>query len=101
MWTTGSSAASYQRDARLRLTVERSFEIIDEALVRIERADPNTVARITDYRQIIGFRNVLAHQYDDTDDQQVWQIVQEQLPRLRVVVEQLLTEAEEPFDMRE
>lgn len=34
----------------LRQAVERNFEIIGEAFLRIERTDPETAARIAEYR---------------------------------------------------
>lgn len=92
--TTGGSLADYQRDCGLRQVVVRNFEIIGEELLRLERSDPGTAERISDYRQAIGFRNRPVHNYDDIDDQQVWQIIQHFLPILRAEVEQLLREAE-------
>lgn len=52
------------RDPWLRAAVERSFEIIGEALRRIERTGSATAASIPDYRGMIDFRNLLAHGYD-------------------------------------
>jgi len=49
----------YEGNRLVRSAVERGFEIVGEALLRIERTDPVTAARIIDYRQIIGFRNRL------------------------------------------
>jgi len=92
--TVGRSRVDYGEDRVLRLAVERSFEIIGEALLRLERRDPATAARIPDYRKIIGFRNRLAHGYDDIDYEQVWEIIERFLPTLRQAVDRLLSEAE-------
>jgi len=89
-WTSEATLAGYSENTMLRAAVERSFEIIGEALVRLERVDPKTAASISDYRQIIGFRNRLAHNYDDTDHQQVWKIIHDFLPILRQEAEHLL-----------
>src|SRR5687768_2849649 len=78
--TAGRSLADYEHDRQLRLAVERSFEIVGEALLRLERTDPATAGRITDFRQIIGFRNRLVPGYDVIDHAQVWQIVRGPLP---------------------
>ena len=57
--TADRSLADYEADQLLRAGIERTFEVIGEALLRIERTDPATTARITDYRRVIGFRNRL------------------------------------------
>ena len=63
--------------------VERRFEIIGEALNRLHKSHPNIAAQITDFRNIIDFRNVLTHGYDVVSDRLVWQIIQENLPLLK------------------
>jgi uncharacterized protein with HEPN domain len=85
----------YASDLLLRSAVERNFEIIGEALLRIERTDPATAQRISDSRRIIGLRNRLVHGYDVTDHSVVIQIVHRNLPVLQVEVQGLLREAEE------
>jgi uncharacterized protein with HEPN domain len=49
-------------------------------------------ARISEYRRIIAFRNVLIHGYADVDDLLVWDVVQTKLPVLRREIEALLGE---------
>jgi uncharacterized protein with HEPN domain len=92
-WTAGKTLADYESDAMLRAAVERAFAVIGEALLRLERRDPGTVARITNYRHIIGFRNRLAHEYDDTDHERVWEIIQMLVPILRAEVDAILAES--------
>ena len=74
----------------LRAAVERQFEIIGEALSQLARRDESFAERITDYRHIIAFRNILIHGYSDVDDALVWDIVQTRLTPLRAQVNQLL-----------
>lgn len=71
-----------ERDPVCRAAVERSFEIIGEAIHRWERADPRGVARITDFRLIIGLRNLIAHGYDSVDPLALMDIIRQHLPRL-------------------
>ena len=59
--TQGLTLQEFQHNRVLRHAVERNFEIIGEAMRRLEKDDPATAARITDYRRIIAFRNVLIH----------------------------------------
>jgi len=72
----------YAADDKTRLAVERSFEIIGEALNRSFKIDPELVDGIPNYRQIISFRNILAHCYDTVEDRIVWGIIEESLPSL-------------------
>jgi uncharacterized protein with HEPN domain len=88
-FTAGKQITDYTADPMLRSAVERQFEIVGEALNRLKRLDPETVARISDHQRIIGFRNVLAHGYDVVSDNIVWDIVQNKLPDLRREIDKL------------
>ncbi len=82
---------AYQTDAMLRAAVEREFEIIGEALAQLAKVDGELAARISEYRRIIAFRNILIHGYADVDDRLVWDIVKAKLPKLQAEVDALLT----------
>ena len=88
-FTAGKSLADYKADPLVRSAVERQFEIVGEALNRLDKLDPDTAARISDYRRIIGFRNVLAHGYDVISDDIIWDIVQNRLPELRQELDEI------------
>ena len=78
----GKSLDDYCEDRMLRHAVERCFEIIGEAINRLSREDPATAGRITDYRAIIAFRNVLIHGYDLVDHDLVWNAIMQEIPAL-------------------
>jgi uncharacterized protein with HEPN domain len=78
----GVDFARYATDELLRSGVERKFTIIGEALSRLLLVDAALTARITDYRRIIDFRNVLIHGYSKVDDQIIWDAAQHYLPVL-------------------
>ena len=88
--TQGVSLDEFKRNQLLRQAVERNFEIIGEAVRRLEKADPATAARIADYRRIIAFRNVLIHGYDIIDPAIVWSAIADDLVPLLRDVESLL-----------
>jgi len=88
----GKSFVDYQRDAMLRAAVERQFEIIGEAVSQLARLDEELAARITNYRRVIAFRNILIHGYSDVDDGLVWDVVETNPPLLRHEVERLLND---------
>lgn len=89
-FTAGKSFEGYNADALLKAAVERKFEIIGEALSQLERLEPAIVSRVTHYKRIIAFRNILVHGYAGIDDRVVWDVVQNDLPILYGEVKKLL-----------
>lgn len=86
----GKSFADYQQDPMFRSAVERQFEIVGEAVSRLAQFSPALAEKLTEYRRIIAFRNILIHAYATIDDRIVWGVVEGKLPQLRVDVEKLL-----------
>jgi uncharacterized protein with HEPN domain len=82
----------YKNDELLRSGVERKFEIIGEALNRIKTEERDMLDKIREYRNIVSFRNILAHGYDSIDDRIVWGIIKADLDNLLQDVEKLLSE---------
>ncbi len=50
--TAGKQLADYESGKVLRLAVERCFEIIGEAIRRLDESDHATAAKISDYQRI-------------------------------------------------
>jgi uncharacterized protein with HEPN domain len=79
----GKSFEDFQVDRLLQLALEREFEIIGEAIFRLERLVGESLAKkIPEYRKIIGFRNIIAHGYDIIDDASLWDFAQNRVPEL-------------------
>jgi uncharacterized protein with HEPN domain len=91
-WCRRRAFAEYEADRQLRRAVEREFEIIGEALNRLQHTDPVTAARVNQLPRIVGFRNRIIHGYDTVDDATVWGIIDHHLPELIAQVEALLQE---------
>jgi uncharacterized protein with HEPN domain len=85
------SRADYLSDPLLRSGVERQLMIIGEALTSLSKCDPATAEKISEYRRIISFRNILIHGYSVIDDNVVWDILEKKLPTLYQEVQNLLT----------
>ncbi|MFM9996557.1 MAG: DUF86 domain-containing protein [Phycisphaerales bacterium] len=90
--TRGRTFEQFAADEDLRLIVERSFEIIGEALRHAIVADPSLETAISESKRIIRFRNVLIHAYDLVDHTIVWDVIRVDLPTLRAEVEALLAQ---------
>ena len=90
--TQGCTLAQYSANRLLRQAVERNFEVIGEAVRRLAQVDPTCAEGITQYPQIIAFRNILIHGYDLVDHALVWSTVQTQLPALLRDVQALLAQ---------
>jgi uncharacterized protein with HEPN domain len=81
---------SYKKDILLRRAIERNLEIIGEAMSRILKEDPNY--DIEHARRIIGLRNQIIHGYDSVSDENIWGIVMNHLPNLKVEIDRLIKE---------
>lgn len=95
-FTEGRRPQEYATDSMMRAAVERMFGIMGEAMNRLRRDDSETAGRITDWRQIIAFRNLLVHGYDEVDDAVVWDVIKNEVPRLLREVGALLRESTDP-----
>jgi len=88
----GKNYSEYASDPLLRWAVERQLQIVGEALAQLLRKDPATAALISEYKQIIAFRNVLVHGYAKIDNQVVWSVLRLKLPLVLREAELLLAE---------
>lgn len=91
-FTVDKTMTDSEGDALLSLAGERQLEIIGEAPVQLARLDQALTARITDYRRVIAFRNILIHGYAGIDPKIIWNIVESKLPTLFREVSALLEE---------
>ncbi len=66
----------------LRSAVERELEVLGEAMRQAIRLDPSLEPSIPDAKQVVAFRNWLAHACADIDEEIVRAIVQQDVPRL-------------------
>lgn len=55
LFTEGKSWEDYSEDELLRAGVERQFEIIGEALNKLNRIDPDTASSVSNYKRTLLF----------------------------------------------
>ncbi len=89
-FTANETYERYLENVILLSAVERQFEIVAEALNRLLKLAPDLAQRITDYRRIINFRNLLNHAYERINHRVVWDTSQNDAPILIREVEELL-----------
>jgi uncharacterized protein with HEPN domain len=92
--TEGQSEQSYRTTKPLRQLVERNFEIVGEAMRRLEHHDPATSASFPEAKDLVGFRNALVHGYDGIDHARVWRTISIFLPPLLPRLENLIATIE-------
>ena len=78
----------YLENKMLRRAVEREFEIIGEAMNKMDKLMPNI--EISSKQMIIGMRNRVIHGYDKIDDGIVWGTIVRHLPVLKEEINKLL-----------
>jgi uncharacterized protein with HEPN domain len=69
----------------------RQLGIIGEAANRVSEELKQTSSQVP-WRQIIGLRNVLIHEYFGVDDKSIWDIITVNLPVLKGGLEHVLSE---------
>lgn len=88
-YTNGLSWEEFLNDKEKQDAVIRKIEIIGEAARNIP-TDFTKQHRYIPWKVISGMRNKLIHEYFSVDLALVWQVVQKDLPKLKVQLEKLL-----------
>ncbi len=81
----------YLDDIILKRAIERNLEIIGEAINRILMEDPKFPLK--NAKKIVGLRNQIIHAYDAISDENIWGIVINHLPVLKLEVEALIQQS--------
>ena len=79
---TGMDFTMYSQDEKTKSAVERKLLNIGEALNQACQINQSIENKITDFRKIIGFRNILVHGYFGVDDTLVWDVIHNKLKLL-------------------
>ena len=81
----------YKQNLILKRAVERNLEIIGEAVNRIITRDNSFSEKISNARAIIGLRNQVIHSYDSISDENIWSVLINHLPKLKIEIENLIS----------
>jgi uncharacterized protein with HEPN domain len=89
-FTAGLSLEQYLADEKTRAAVERVLEICGEAMNSLYRTAPAIAEKIPHARDIIGFRNILAHGYAELDHHKIYHTAIADAPSLLLAVQEAL-----------
>jgi uncharacterized protein with HEPN domain len=92
--SNGVTRDQYVSNLGTRRSIERSLELIGEAARRVSIPFREHHPEIP-WRDIIGQRSVLAHDYGDVNDDRVWETARERVPDLLRQLERLLPSQEQ------
>ena len=90
----GKDFFKYKNNLMRKRAVERNLEIVGEAVNRIITRDNSFTDKISNAKAIIGLRNQVIHAYDNISDENIWSILTNHLPKLKLEVEALIKENE-------
>jgi uncharacterized protein with HEPN domain len=79
---------NFAKDTLRQRAVERNVEIIGEAVNRILKKEP--AFQLANAKAIVNTRNKVIHGYDSVTPVFLWSLVINQIPKLKIEVENLL-----------
>ena len=91
-YVAGKPTDALETDELLEAAIERCIEIISEASPRVP-SELKDRHRHIPWQRIAGIGNVLRHDDDEVDPAQIWPIINEHLPALRLPVVELLRDS--------
>lgn len=87
------SKEEMEKDEVLRYAVERNFEVIGEAAKRIPESVREQNPQIP-WKEMAGMRDMIAHEYDEIDLDEVWETIERDLPDVMESIDQLYEKLE-------
>jgi uncharacterized protein with HEPN domain len=90
--TTGLSRDTYDEDENLRLALTHLVQVIGEAGRRVSSEFTVEHPEIP-WAEIVGMRHKVVHDYLGVDEDIVWEVVTDDLPKLVTALERLIPPA--------
>ncbi len=82
-FTAGKTLDDINSNFMLSFAIIRAFEIMGEASTKIFKVFKDAHPELP-WKNMIGFRNRLIHNYFDVDTAVVWRTIEEKLPDLKI-----------------
>ena len=87
-YTSNIKSYTFEKDRMRVKAVERSFEIIGIASNKLSKEIKDSLTLIP-WKQMIGFRNIIAHDYGDIRLEKLWDISRNSIPELKIELENI------------
>ena len=88
-YTAGSNLEVFLQNSMMKFASVKQIEIIGEAANHITEETKNKFSDIQ-WRQITGLRHVLVHEYFGVDSNLIWQIIADDIPKLKIKIKEVL-----------
>lgn len=85
----GTEFSDFMDNSMMRFASIKQMEIIGEAGNHISKETKSKFSQI-EWNQIVGMRNVFVHEYFGVDSSLVWEIIKNDLPDLKIKVQEIL-----------
>ncbi|MEO1353124.1 MAG: DUF86 domain-containing protein [Cyanobacteria bacterium J06635_15] len=92
-FVAGMNFDALNTDRRTQAAVLYEIIVIGEAANRLSDTFQQKYSSIP-WKEIIGMRNILAHQYEKVDSEVVWDVVIHDIPELIALIQPLLSTAD-------
>ena len=89
-YTSQSNINDFASNSMMRFASVKQIEIIGEA-ANFVSADTKTQFPQVEWRQIIGLRHILVHEYFGIDTALIWQIISTDIPKLKGDIETIVS----------
>lgn len=80
--TSKTTLEEFRSDWQKSAAIERQFEVLGEALVRIRDLEPPAFERVPQGTRIIEMRNFISHGYDAVEPALLWDTAERDVPGL-------------------
>ena len=89
-YTSGVTIEIFLENSMMRFASIKQIEIIGEAAIYISDETKDKCTGI-EWRQIVGMRHILVHEYFGVNNLLIWQIIMGDIPKLKEVVQLVIS----------
>ncbi len=90
-FTSGLTFEQFEQDDKINFATVRALEIIGEAVRRIPEKIKEEYPKIP-WKNIAGMRDRIIHGYDTVNLLMVWNVIKNDIPDLRLLIQQILND---------